>query len=304
MRVRKRRIREGAFQHIYQKTCRGVLLFYDDMDRLVYYTLFSVNARKYKVQTLAFALMYDHTHSLVRITDPVRMGDFVRDYTSCFAIEFNRDAGRKGPLFQCAYGNAPKVGSKKIRTAVSYVNNNSVEKLLYERAEQDRWNLMAFLANPHPFSEPIVLHQSSRRLRRSLQRVKAFSKSNASLSYQILRQLFDDLSEKETQQLIDFIIMEYYPIDRDEVMMLYHDYTTLLTAVNANTGSEYDLKEDFDSGSHVIYRSLLEVCGQSSFAQNPKKLVTLPPSQKKQIAGILQQHTGAEYYQLKKFLDL
>ncbi len=279
-------------------------MFYDDMDRLVYFTLFSVKAKKYKVQTLAFALMYDHTHSLVRIADPARMGDFVRDYTSCFAIEFNRDSGRRGPLFQCAYGNAPKIGSKKIRTAVSYVNNNSVEKLLFERAEQDRWNLMAYLADSHPFSEPIVLKQSSRRLRRSLQRVKALARSNAWLSYRLLRQLFDELSEKETQQLIDFIITEYYPLDKEEIMMLYHDYPTLLTAVNSNTGSEYDLKEDFDAGSHVIYRNLLKVCDRSSFAGNPKKLVTLPPSQKKQIAGILQQRTGAEYYQLKKFLDL
>ena len=274
------------------------------MDRLVYYTIFSVNVRKYKVQALAFALMYDHTHSLVRMADPNRMGDFVRDYTSCFAIEFNRDSGRKGPLFQCAYGNAPKVGAKKIRTTVSYVNNNSVEKLLFEQAEQDRWNLMAYLADSHPFSEPIVIKQASRRLRRSLKRVQALAWSNTWLSYRLLRQLFDELSEKETQQLIDFIIMEYYPIDKEEIMMLYHDYPTLLTAVNSNTGSEYDLKEDFDSGSHVIYRKLLEVCSRSSFARNPKMLVTLPPSQKKRIADILQQRTGAEHYQLKKFLDL
>ena len=303
MRVRKRRIREGAFQHLYQNTCRGVLLFYDDMDRLVFYTVYSVNVRKYDVQVLAFALMYDHAHSLVRLKDPFRMGDFVRDYTSSYAMEFNRDCGRSGPLFRCAYGSAPKAGAKKIRTAVSYVNNNSVEKLLFGQAEEDRWNLLAYLDNPHPFSEPIVLKQASRRLRRSLKRVEEFSKSNAWLSYRILRQLFDGLSDKEARQLKDFIILKYYPIDKDELMLLYHDYQTLLTAVNSNTGSEYDIKEDFDSGPHTIYRKMLEVCSQSSFACNPKMLVTIPLSQKKRIAGILQQRTQAELYQIKKLLD-
>jgi len=304
MRVRKRIIKEKAFQHLYQNTCRGVLLFYNDMDRLVYYTAFSVTARKYHVQVLAFALMYDHTHSSVRLQDPGRMGDFVRDYTSVYALEFNRDSGRHGPLFRCAYGNSSKLGAKRIRTNVNYIGNNSVEKKLFERAEQDRWNLLAYMGSSHPFSERIDRHRISRRLLRSLKRVDAFNKTGSYLNYRILRSLFDGLDKQETEQLTDYIINLYMPIDKQELFLLYEDYQTMLTAINSNTGSEYDLKEDFDNDAHTVYRNLLRICRHSHYAENPKAMLALPMSEKRRIAELLQHRTGATYRQLCKFLDM
>lgn len=304
MRVRKRKIKENAFQHIYQNTMGGVLLFYDDYDRLVYYTAFAVTARKYQAQVLAISLMYDHTHSSVRLKDPARLGDFVRDYTSLYAIEFNRDINRHGPLFQCAYGNAPKAGAKAIRTNIAYVDNNSVEKRLYEKAEEDRWNCLAYLDTSNPFSPKIDRSHVSKRLLRSLKRVAAFSNSNAYLSYRILRSLFDGLTGEEKEQLTDHIVFTYLPLDKEELFLLYGDYKNMLTAINSNTGSEYDIKEDFDNSPHTIYRDLLKVCLHSSFADNPKAMLVLRQSEKRRIADILQNRTGATFWQLKKFLGL
>lgn len=258
MRVRKRKIKEKAFQHIYQNTMGGVLLFYDDYDRLVYYTAFAVTARKYQAQVLAISLMYDHTHSSVRLKDPARLGDFVRDYTSLYAIEFNRD----------------------------------------------RWNCLAYLDTPNPFSPKIDRSHVSNRLLRSLKRVAAFSNSNAYLSYRILRSLFDGLTGEEKEQLTDHIIFTYLPLDKEELFVLYGDYENMLTAINSNTGSEYDIKEDFDNSPHTIYRDLLKVCLHSSFADNPKAMLVLRQSEKRRIADILQNKTGATFWQLKKFLGL
>lgn len=304
MRVRKRRIKEKAFQHIYQNTVGGVLLFYNDMDRLVYCTAFAVTARKYQAQVLAFSLMYDHTHSSVRLEDPFKLGDFVRDYTSIYAMEFNRDIGRHGPLFQCAYGNAPKVGAKAIRTNVAYIDNNAVEKQLCMKAEEYRWNLIAFLDSTHPFSKKIDRSHASRRLLRSLKRVEAFSKADTFLPYPILRSMFDGLTEEEKEQLTDFILLTYLPLDKEERMSLYGNYENMLMAINSNTGSEYDIKEDFDTCPHTIYRELLQACQHSSFATNTKALLVLPSAEKKRIALALQLKTGASHYQLKKFLGL
>lgn len=301
MRVRRRKFKEHSYQHIYQNTVGGVLLFYHDIDRLVYYTAFAVTARKYQAQVLAFSLMYDHTHSSVRLKDPFRLGDFVRDYTSIYAMEFNRDIGRHGPLFQCAYGNAPKVGAKALRTNVAYIDNNAVEKQLCERAEEYRWNLLAYLNSSHPFSKELKRSRSSRRLLRSLKRVEAFSRNDAYLPYPILRSLYDGLTQEETEQLTDFIIHTYLPIDRQERMSLYGSYENMLTAINSNTGSEYDIKEEYETFPHTIFRELLHACRH---APNPKALTVLTPAEKKRIASRLQQKTGASYYQLKKFLAL
>ncbi len=304
MRVRKRKLKENAWQHIYQKAAGSMLLFYDDLDRLVYYTSFVVSARRHHAKVLAFALMYDHTHALVRLEDYSSIGDFVRDYASLYAMEFNRDLERHGPVFCCAYGNAPKEGAKKIRTTVAYIDNNSVEKRLFNRAEEDRWNLMAYVYTDHPFSERLVRRNASRTLARALKRVEFFSSMNAYLPYRILRELYDGLTEKESAQLTDFIITTYNPVDREDLMLLYGDYPTMLVAVNSNTGSEYDLKEDYDNGTHEIYRRLLEICRHSSFGDNLKSVLTMPVRQKTEWADILYRQTGASSFALKKFLGL
>ena len=96
----------------------------------------------------------------------------------------------------------------------------------------------------------------------------------------------------------------YLPIDKEQLILLYGNYENMLLAVNSNTGSEYDIKEEFDNSPHTIYKELLQACHHSSFADNPKALLVLPPTDKKRIADILQQRTGATFYQLSKFLDL
>ena len=304
MRVRKRRITENAWQHIYQKTSGNKLLFYDDFDRLVFFTAFVVTARRYHASVLAFALMYDHTHALVRLENPFRIGAFVRDYASLYAMEFNRDIERHGAVFCCAYGNAPKEGAKRLRTTVAYIDNNAVEKGLFKRAEDDRWNLMAYLCSDHPFSEKLVRRDVSRKLGRSLKRVELYSSRNAFLRYQVLRDLFDGLNGKESAQLTDFIISSYNPLDKDDLMLLYGDYRTMLVAVNANTGSEYDLKEDYGFGSHDVYRRLLDICRESAIGRNLKSVLVMPVKQKIAWADTLGRLTGASSFAIKKFLGL
>ena len=101
-----------------------------------------------------------------------------------------------------------------------------------------------------------------------------------------------------------FVIFTYLPLDKEELFVLYGDYENMLTAINSNTGSEYDIKEDFDNSPHTIYRDLLKVCLHSSFADNPKAMLVLRQSEKRRIADILQNKTGATFWQLKKFLGL
>jgi hypothetical protein len=144
----------------------------------------------------------------------------------------------------------------------------------------------------------------SKKLLRSLKRVSAFSNTDAHLSYPILRSLFAGLTNEEKEQLTDYIIFTYLPLDKEELFLLYGDYRNMLIAINSNTGSEYDLREDYENSPHTIYRELLKVCEQSSFAENPKALLVLSPAEKRRTAEILQRRTGATYWQLKKFLGL
>ena len=304
MRGRKRKSSESGCQHVYQNTERGILLFYSDEDRFVFLSLFKVLSVKYDIVALALALMYNHTHSLIEEPSLDVMAKFYGEVASRYAVAFNRDCGRKGPLFKKAYGNSPKRGDKVIRTSIAYNFNNSVEKHLFARIEQDRWMFIAYLKSDHPFSEPIVIRESSHRMRNRLSMLKNLSSRNIPLTYGYVRKLFDGLNEKEAMQMKDAIIVAYMPINKEALLSYYRSYEDMVIAINSNTGSEYDIKEDFDDASHISYREMLSIIAKSSYADNPKRILLASHAKKKQIADILARMTGAKYGLIRRVLDM
>ena len=302
MRVKKRRFKTEGYEHIYCRSANKAILFFDDIDRLAYYTAFSSRARKTGVVVLGLSIMFDHVHHLSAFTTADGMSSFMRDHLSFFALEYNEDMGKHGPVFEKAYGNAPKCGDKKIRTAIAYVANNHTEKKLCARVEECRWNFVAYLGSDYPYSERIQLDKASRKLRRSIAAVRS---CDGPIGYRRLRNMFDGLNEKEKEQLTDFIITHYYPIDREAVLSFYGgDYQTMLTALNSNTGNEYDIQEDFDPDSHQIYTKMIDICKRSSYEHNLKRMQVATHTQKRFIADTLQKLTGATARQLQKFLAL
>ena len=304
MRGHKRRMPPETFQHIYQRSIKQFIIFYSMEDRLVYFTIFSVLARTYGIVVLALALMFDHIHFLIKASDRKTYAGFIGVVTLTFALAYNRDSGRKGPLFEKAYSNAPKRKDKDVRTCIAYNYNNSVEKKLFARAEEEQWNFLAYVDNPHPFSAPIDKKKASKKLIRSMDAATRYQKRNEYLDYPVVRALFDGLSTDEREQLLDFIITLYLPIDRERLLGFYKSYEDMVIAINANTGSEYDIDEVFDPESHQDFARMLEITGRSSFADDPRSIILAPVAQRRQIANTLLRLTGGSRNHVKRFLHL
>lgn len=302
MRGHKRKYNGEAFEHVFQRAKLYRVIFYSEEDRLVFYTIFSTMAWQYGVNVLALALMFNHYHVLFKPVSPKVRAMFIGTVTSTYAKAFNQDSGRKGALFEKAYGNAPKLGEKKIRTCISYCYNNSSEKRLVSRAEHDRWNLLAYVNNSQPFSEPINLRHVSASLRAALKEVDAHVKDHAYLRYACLRRLFRKLDVKEREQLTDYIISRYLPIDKELLLSFYKDYDSMVLAINSNTGSEYDIREEYRNDTDEPYVQMLKAVSNSSFASNPHTIVSAPLQKKIQIADVLKQMTNAKDYQIARFL--
>ncbi len=304
MRGHYRKLPPDTYQHICQQTIGRCIIFYSREDRLVYYTIFSVMARNYKVSVLALALMFDHLHYLIKVMMRETYAKFVGVTTSTFVMAYNRDSGRKGALCRKAYSNSPKRRDKDVRTCIAYDYNNSVEKKLFSRAEQDRWNLLAYIDDPHPFSRPIDRKTASRKLLRSMDAANRFHKRNEFLDYPVVRKLFDGLVNTECEQLLDFIISLYLPIDREKLLGYYKSYKDMVIAINSNTGSEYNLDEVYDPESHQCFVQMLEITRKSSFADEPRSIIVASDAKKWQIAEALMNRTDATLGQVKRFLHL
>lgn len=296
-------IRPGAVHHIYQNTRRGHLIFYSINDYLVFLSIVSITARKYGVQLLGICMMADHIHILVKIRDPEQLTSFVRDYSALFTKKYNDYYHRTGSLLN-PYGCVPKMGHKKIRTAIAYLYNNPVENHLVSRAEEDRWNLLAYAEDRFPFSEKLRMDYARWVLRKALYVIKDSYKCGRPLEYAMIERMTTDLSAKELQQYTDYVVRRYNPVDYKAVIRYYGSYDKMLTAINSNTGSEYDLKEDTFGKDHRIFRRMIHWLSIKQDHPSMKDVLLLPTIERKEMGVQLQRQLGATEKEIAKFLWL
>ena len=293
----------NAVHHIYQNTPGGHLIFYSLEDYLVFFSIVSVVARRYDIRILGICLMFDHVHLLVYCRDPDDLRAFVRDYTSLFTLKYNARYGFRGSLFNTPFGAVPKLGHKKVRTAIAYLYNNPVECHLVARAEQSRWNFLAYAAEKAPFSEKLRMDYARWTLRKALRQVKDSSQIGRPLEYAQLDRITKDLSPRELQQFIDYTIRQFNCIDYAAVERYYGSYDDMVTAINTNTGSEYDLQEDTYAKDHRVYQRMIsQLCDHSD--RTMRDILALPRERRIQIGRQLTRSLRVSPKEVAKLLRL
>ena len=298
---KRRKFYCGVVNHIYQRTESGNNMFYGYEDFLTFFTIFSVSARTAQITFLGLCLMYNHFHALSVSESMSQLSDFMNHACSWFAREFNHFTGNTGQLLKKNFGSAPKWSEKDVRTAINYVGNNPVEKKICIRPEQYRWNFLQFAVSSNPFSEPLVLRHASKRMKRAVKEVAAMSKLNLPLKFTLIRRLFKDLTSIETEQLVDYIISTYNFIDYQAAISYYGSYEKMLEAMNSNTGSEYEIREEWDPDSDLTYLHMVEYVQNTYPDMPPNRVTTLPEAQKQDLARVFSR-MSATPRQISRFL--
>ena len=243
MKSRKRIVFRDILNHCYQRGADGIVLFYSVSDHLVFFTTYCLLAKKYNVQVLSLCQMPDHVHDSVVVKTAQQLATFRRELNSTFSRAQNEFCHREGAVFESPFGSAPKQGAKKARTNLIYVGNNPVERRLVTRAEDYQWNYLAYAVTNHPFSEPLVIRNCRWPIKCAVKEVKAQYERGKPMTYPLLKRLFALLDLTEKRQLTDFIVSTYNVIDYAEAIRYFDSFEDMLTAMHANTGSEYDLNE-------------------------------------------------------------
>lgn len=301
--MKARRFKVGIVNHIYQRTLNRFNIFYDVADYLVYFTIFCTFSRQTDITVWGLCLMIDHIHALIQADNLKTLSEFISRTTSVFVREYNKSRGRTGSLFEERYGSAPKSDKKHQISCIIYLGNNPVEKSLCMRAEEYRWNFLAYANCPNPFSNKLTIKSSSARLAKSLRIVNHYRKNERYLDHAVLDKIFKGLTMAEKHQLIDYIITKYNCIDYSRLLSHFDSYEQALTAMHSTTGSEYDLKEDRDGFSDATYRDFIHYL-QSNGIKNTRNVIMLPTDHKKQLAMQLRRRFGAPAKQICKFLHI
>ncbi len=297
-------VRANAVHHIYQNTLNGYLIFYSVKDYLILFSVISVVARRYGVQIMGLCMMPDHIHLIAYIRDPDRLRAFVRDYTGIFTKLYNRHYNLSGPLFNSPFGCVPKLIHKKIRSAIAYVYNNPVEGHLALKVEDHRWNFLAYAVKKHPYSEKLRIDKARWELRKALLTVKACKKERRWLDYTEMERVTAKLSSRELQQFTDYAILKYNCIDYTAAMAYYTSYEKMVLALDANTGSEYDLKEDTYAKDYRIYQTMIRGLCKTKGYEAMEQVLNLNRPDRKRLGRNIIHNTGATEKEVAKLLRL
>lgn len=301
--MEKRGFKVGVCNHIYQRTRNRFNIFYDQCDFLSYYSIFGVMAVRYNVQVLGLCIMIDHLHMLLRTKDRRTLSGFVSNVTSVFVRQYNDDIGRTGPLFEERFGSALKSDRKKLISAIIYLGNNPVEKRICSKAEEYRWNFIAYMSSSFPFSVKINRKKARNILRKALRIVDWHQSQGKYLTSSLISELMRGMTSEEKDQLVDHIIVKYNVIDYDSLLKLFGSYEQMLTAIHSTTGSEYDLDEYIDRLSDSVYQNMI-LCLRHRFGDKVRKVTVLSSKEKFELADYLHLHTSAHMKQIFKFLHM
>ena len=302
--MKERKFFSGILNHCYQRTVGGIPLFYSVSDFLVYFTIFCTTAPKYDVVILALCLMPDHIHQSTIAGSIKELVRFIQEVSSKYSHVYNSLCLRKGPLFEKSFGSAPKTGDKKARTNLIYIGNNAPERRLCSKAEEYKWNFIAYARNSNPFSEKLILASASKAMRRAVAEIKYQNKQGKPLTYRQLQRLFASLDMNERKQLVDFIIMTYNIIDHEAAIRFFSSYEDMLLSMHANTGSEYDINEVFVGKSDACYAKMAQILRKELGIQDIHDIFVLTEGERISLLPRLLGRTEATPGQVASFLQV
>lgn len=287
-------------RHAFIKGINGFGIFYRLEDLLVFFTLVSVIASRMGLTVLAFCPMFNHIHFLFKEISLTELRSFVHRITTAFVREYNTRYERTGPLFKSPFGYSLKKGVKIIMGCVAYVFNNPVAGKIVRTAMEYRWNLLAYHDNPHPFSNKLRKDHCRNVMRVALRKVDYFYNKGKHLSYNVLKNLFHGLDKDESNQLIDYIIFKYNFLAFKDLEELYDGFGKMITAVESNAGSEFDLEDEY--GDHSCYLEMLSIVKAFGYKGSSLNFEKLSEKSKDRLFWTLKNQTHANSSCINKFL--
>lgn len=278
------------------------MIFYRMEDYIVFYTLYSSEIRKEGLDNIAFCMMPNHYHSVIRTTDCRKALAVLSRIERAFSRMYNSEYGMKGRLFDTPVGWAPKVTGKLSRSTVVYVVNNPVVGGLSPSALTYRWNLLAYRHCPNPFSSRFDRSRCRLAFRRALELVDSRYAGGFGLGYRLIRNLARGLTGGECGSLYDYIIYKYMFLDVSGAAACFGDEVRMDVAVEATAGSEYELPDDFEDWS--VYVKMGLVMEKLGIRPECNAVMKLSEDGVMNLVSRLMADTAASPSQIRRYLRL
>lgn len=153
-----RLIEEGAPHHITQRGNRKELLFFDQLDRVVYKKLLKKFMLLWQVEILAYCLMTNHIHLILVPSSRAGLIRMMNTVQTKYAFYINQKRKTCGHTWHSRYFCSP-LDHDYMWTAIRYVELNPVRANMVEFAEDYPWSSARFHCDANCF-DSILTHDS------------------------------------------------------------------------------------------------------------------------------------------------
>jgi len=142
MAYKTRCIQAGLAYHVTQRGSNKQAVFFETSDYQIYLRLLRNNHKESGVKILAYCLMPNHVHLIVRPEFDDSLGVFFRRVHGQYSRYINLKEGRTGHLWQNHYFSCVLSDTHLIH-ALRYVEHNPVRASLAEHPETFQWSSAA-----------------------------------------------------------------------------------------------------------------------------------------------------------------
>jgi putative transposase len=131
-----RAIASGFPHHVVQRGNNRDRVFFNREDRRRYLSLLKKYSEKWHSPVLAYCLMSNHVHLLIRPTCEISLYKMMQGLTLCYTQHINREYGRTGRLWESRYHSCIVDQEGYLWAAARYIEQNPVRSRIAERAEE------------------------------------------------------------------------------------------------------------------------------------------------------------------------
>ncbi len=130
---------DGAVHHVMNRGVNHQAIFFGDSDRVLFGSLLADVHVRFGVEVLAYCLMGNHFHLLVR-TPTAGLSDAMHRLASLFSRRVNDRIGRDGPLFRSRFASYLVTTDRYLLAATRYLHRNALDVRGVRHIDAYRWS--------------------------------------------------------------------------------------------------------------------------------------------------------------------